>query len=560
MFGAAQLAEPRVCGGRSCVGYSCLRGAIMPDRVRIRRALVSVSDKTDLVPFARALASRGVEIISTGGTCRALAEAGVAVIPIEQVTGFPETLSGRVKTLHPKVHGGLLALRDDPEHQKAVRELGIELIDLVCVNLYPFERAVSIPGVEELDAIEQIDIGGPSLLRSAAKNFEYVTAVTTPKQYDRVITSLRELDGATDRRLRAEFAATAFARTAEYDAAIASFLSRRAAPAFTDTLRLSYLKVDDLRYGENPHQDAALYRDPASTGPTIVNAEQLHGKPLSYNNIGDASAALELVKDLRRLSPGRVGACIVKHANACGAALAGAVRESIDAALLGDPVASFGGILAVNRPIDEPAAERLTREGVFLEVVVAPAYEEAALERLKARWSNIRLLAVGERAGSSARKLDYRSIPGGMLVQDRDTRTASTDQWRRMAGPEASEDLLNTAAVAWTVIKHLKSNAVAIAGTDEQTGSVRLFGIGAGLVDRVTAARLAVEKAGDRARGAVAVSDAFFPFSDGPELLIKAGVRAIVHSGGSKRDQDTFDVCEAAGVTCLVTGVRHFRH
>lgn len=531
----------------------------MQDLVKIRRALLSVSDKTDLVPFARALASRGVVIISTGGTAAKLSEAGVPVVTIDEVTGFPEMMGGRVKTLHPKIHGGLLGLRDDPEHAAAMREHGIEPIDLVCVNLYPFERTVSAPGVAEAEAIENIDIGGPSMLRSAAKNFEYVTVVTSPRQYDRVINNLQEHDGATDRRLRADLAAAAFARTAEYDAAIASFLSRRTAPAFPDTLRINYLKADDLRYGENPHQDAALYRDPASTGPTIVNAQQLHGKPLSYNNINDASAALELAKDLRRLDPGRIGACVIKHANACGAAVAPTCADAVEAALAGDPIAAFGGILAVNRHLDAAAADRIRTDERFLEVIAAPSFDDAALAKLKDRWMNVRLLAVGDRAGSSARKLDYKSIPGGMLVQDRDTRTASLDQWTVAAGPAPDEKTLADAAVAWTMVKHLKSNAVAIAGRDG-SDVVRMFGMGAGLVDRLTAARLAAEKAGDKARGAIAVSDAFFPFPDGPEILIKAGVSTIVHPGGSKRDQETFDLCEKHGVTCLVTGVRHFRH
>ncbi len=533
----------------------------MPDLVPVRRALISVSDKTDLIPFARSLEARGVRLISTGGTARALAEAGVAVTPVEEVTGFPEMLSGRVKTLHPKIHGALLGLRNDPEHAAAMKAHGIEPIDLVCVNLYPFERTVSTPGVTDEEAIEQIDIGGPAVLRSASKNFESVCVVTTPKQYDRVVTSLEQNGGATDRRLRADFAAAAFARTAEYDATIAAYLSRRTGAPFPDTLAVNYIKADDLRYGENPHQDAALYRDPASTGPTIVNARQLHGKPLSYNNILDASAALELVKDLRRLAPDRVGACVVKHTNACGAGVATDAAVAVDAALAGDETASFGGILAINRPLGAVAARRIVREGVFLEVIATPEFEADALAIIKERWVNVRLLAVGDRAGSSARKLDYRSVPGGMLVQDRDTRLSATEQWAHAAGPAPTEELLAEAAIAWVFAKHLKSNAVAIAGSEPRDGgAIRLFGMGAGLVDRVSAARLAVAKAGVRAEGAIAVSDAFFPFADGPEILIDAGVRCIVHPGGSKRDQDTFDLCEARGVTCLTTGVRHFRH
>lgn len=541
----------------------------MPDLVPIQRALISVSDKTDLVPFAKALAAQGVEIISTGGTAKALAEAGVPVTPIDEITGFPEIMDGRVKTLHPKVHGALLAVRDNPDHQKAMADHGIRPIDLICVNLYPFERTVSNPGVDRKAAIEHIDIGGPSMIRSAAKNFEYVAVVTSARQYDAVVTDLQKNGGATSWGLRASLASAAFSRTAEYDAAIASYLGRTGPGALADVLRLSYVKVDELRYGENPHQDAALYRDPASTGPTVVNARQLYGKPLSYNNINDASSALELVKDLRRLDPARVGAVVVKHTNSCGAAVAESCADAVDAALAGDPIAAYGGILAVNRPFDRAAAERVLVESVFLEVILAPSFEDDALEMLKDRWTSVRILAVGERDGSQLRKLDYRSIPGGMLVQDRDTRTASPEQWRLAAGPAPTPERLTDAAVLWTVVKHLNSNAIAIGGrpsnaprghAPDAPGLVRLFGAGAGQMDRVASCRIAVSKAGDRAQGAIAASDAFFPFPDGPAILIDAGVTMLVHPGGSKRDEETFELCAQRGVTCMVTGVRHFRH
>jgi len=532
----------------------------MPELVRIRRALVSVSDKADLAPLVRSLHAHGVEIISTGGTSRAIAAADVPVTTIEQLTGFPEIMDGRVKTLHPMVHGGLLALRGDAQHEKQMAEHGIKPIDLVCVNLYPFERTVSQPGVERTEAIEQIDIGGPSMIRSAAKNFDHVCVVTSPKQYDRLVNDLQQFDGAVGEPLRAEFAAAAFARTAEYDAAISTFLGRRVSPPFPDMLNLRYTKADTLRYGENPHQDAALYRDPASTGPSIVNAEQVHGKPLSYNNINDAASALELVKDLRKMAPGRPGAAVIKHTNACGCAIADSVVDAVDGALAGDPLAAFGGILAVNTPLDAAGAERLCAEGVFLEVIVAPAFEPAAHDTLAARSSSLRLLAVGEKSGSPALKLDYRSIPGGMLVQTRDTRLAATDQWQHAAGPAPSEADIADAGAVWMMAKHLRSNAIAIGGRDGASARVRLFGAAAGLMDRVTACRLAVEKSGEGAKGAIAASDAFFPFPDGPEVLIDAGVRLIVHPGGSKRDSETFDLCERRGVTCLVTGRRHFRH
>lgn len=531
----------------------------MPDLIPIRRALLSVSDKGDLIPFARALESRGVQIISTGGTARALTDAGIAVTPINEVTGFPEIMDGRVKTLHPAVHGALLALRDNAAHVAAMREHGIEPIDLVCINLYPFERTVSEPGVEQAEAIEQIDVGGPCMLRSAAKNFAWVTVVTMPSQYDRVVSELSANDGATTLGLRSSLAAAAFGRTAEYDAAIASYLSRRSPEAFPEVLRFGFVKARELRYGENPHQDAALYRDPASTGPTIVNAQQLHGKQLSYNNINDASSALELVKALRKHDPDRVGACVVKHTNACGAVVADSCLAAVKAALAGDPLAAYGGILAVNRVLDEDAAECLCTEGVFLEVIVAPEFTDGALDRLRKRWKNVRLLAVGERTKATARKLEYRSIPGGLLVQDRNIRSTSSDQWTHAAGPAPTHEQLAGASVIETVVKFLSSNAVAIgaAGAD---GTTQLVGAGAGQMDRVAACRAAVAKAGDRAGGAVAVSDAFFPFDDGPGVLIDAGVSMIVHPGGSKRDQDTFDLCDSRGVTCMTTGVRHFRH
>ncbi len=530
----------------------------MTDLVPIRRALISVSDKTDLAPFAKGLAARGVELISTGGTAAALSAAGLKVIPVEEVTGFPEGLDGRVKTLHPKIHGALLALRDNADHVAFCNAHGIKPIDMVVLNLYPFEKTVANPDVALSEAIENIDIGGPAMLRAASKNYPWVTVVTSPRRYDRVITEMDAHDGATTLQLRAELAASAFAQTAEYDAAIASFLSRRTPDAFPQVLRLGYTKVTDLRYGENPHQQASLYRDPASTGPSIVGAEQLHGKDLSYNNVTDGSAALEAVKSLRKLEPGLVGAAVIKHTTPCGLAVAQTCAAAVDAAIAGDPRAAYGGILATNQPIDATAAARICAEGTFFEVIVAPSYEPGALEQLRARWTNVRLLATGERRGSAARKLDYRSVPGGMLVQDRNSRIASPDQWTHRAGPRPTDAQLRAAAVLEMACKYVSSNAIVVGG--EQQGATRLYGIGSGQVDRVTACRLAVEKAGPLAKGSIAVGDAFFPFDDGPRTLIEAGVTMIVHPGGSKRDEDTFKLCEERGVTCMTTGVRHFRH
>jgi phosphoribosylaminoimidazolecarboxamide formyltransferase/IMP cyclohydrolase len=536
----------------------------MPDLVPIRRALLSVSDKSDLIPFARALVSRGVEIISTGGTAKALSDAGIAVTPIDKVTGFPEMMDGRVKTLHPMVHGGLLALRDNPEHERAMREHGIRPIDLVCISLYPFEQTIAKPGIHQHEAIEQIDIGGPSMIRSGAKNSEWVTVITASAQYDRVIGEMSRHDGATGRQLRGELAAAAFGRTSEYDATIASYLSRTSGVAFPHLLRLGYVKSDELRYGENPHQEAAVYRDPASTGPTIVSAAQLHGKQLSYNNINDGAAALELALSLKKLDPKRTGACVIKHTNPCGAALSAgtgedACREAVDLAIAGDPLAAYGGILAVNRKLDRGAAERVCREDVFLEVIVAPDFAPDALEMLRARWTGVRLLAVGDRAPSATRKIDYRSVPGGMLVQERDTAAPAPDKWVHAAGPAAKSEQLAIAAFLEVVVRFVGSNAIVIGGR-EGSGAVRLYGIGSGQVDRVSACRLAVEKAGAKAGGAVALGDAFFPFPDGPKVLVDAGVSMIVHPGGSKRDGETFELCKAHGVTCMTTGMRHFKH
>jgi phosphoribosylaminoimidazolecarboxamide formyltransferase / IMP cyclohydrolase len=529
----------------------------MPSLSTVRTALVSVSDKSGLVPFVRALASMGIEIISTGGTASALATAGVPVTPIDAVTGFPEIMDGRVKTLHPKVHGGLLAVRDHPAHREAMSVHGIRPIDLVCVNLYPFEATVARPDCSREDAVENIDIGGPSMLRSAAKNHEYVTVVPSPAFYDRVLQDLRDNAGATTLALRRELARETFAATARYDAAIASYLTEGGDARFPHLLGLAYAKADDLRYGENPHQGAALYRRPGHAGgPTIAHADQLHGKELSYNNIQDAQAALSLALALRRVEERSAAAVIVKHTNPCGAACAPTLRTAVDQAIAGDPVAAYGGILAVNRPFDADAAARLDTKEVFLEVIVAPSFEPEALAMLRARWANVRLLAVGE-GDEPAGALDLRSIPGGLLAQERDTALAGELTLR--AGPEPGPAARRVAGFLEAVIKFLFSNAVVIGGEGEQ-GAVRVFGAGAGQMDRVTSCRLASEKAGRLAKGAVCVSDAFFPFADGPQILIDAGVTTIVHPGGSKRDDETFALCTQRGVACLTSGLRHFRH
>ncbi len=528
--------------------------------VPVRRALISVSEKTDLIPFASALQSFGVEIISTGGTAEALRDAGVDVIAIDQVTGFPEMMDGRVKTLHPAIHGALLGRRDSESHMQAMNEHGITPIDLICVNLYPFERTILQDGITDEEAIEQIDIGGPSMLRSAAKNYASVAVVTSPEQYDHVANVLRENDGSTTLELRRELAGAAFTRTAQYDTAISAWMATHRPDAFPSMLRLSYALHSELRYGENPHQKAAVYSNPASPEPSVVSATMLHGKPLSYNNVNDGAAALELVQELHSVADRKPAAAIIKHANACGAAVADDLTAAFERAYAGDPLAAYGGILAVNTRVDAAAARAMCEGQKFLEVIIAPSFDDDATALLSERWKNVRLLAVGSIEHSGNRKLDYKSIPGGMLAQQRDMKLPDVPQWQHSAGPKPDDRLLEDAAFVWTIAKHLKSNAIAI-GRGGQ-----LLGGGMGQVDRVTACKLAVERAfagdkgGEADRPIIAASDAFFPFPDGPQTLIDAGVQCIVQPGGSMRDQETLDLCEQLGVTCLLTGARHFRH
>lgn len=534
----------------------------MSELVKIRRALVSVSDKTGLVPFVKSLANRGVEIISTGGTATALKAAGIPVIPIDDVTGFPEIMHGRVKTLHPKVHGGILAVRDEQSHVKAMTDHGITPIDLVCVNLYPFESTVAKPGCSHEDAIENIDIGGPSMVRSAAKNHAWVTILTSAGQYDRVLAELDQHEGCTTQSLRSQFAAEAFASTARYDAAIAAYLNPSSSADFPPLLEMSFVRAETLRYGENPHQAAALYRSGRpGAGPSIATAEQLHGKELSYNNINDAAAALEVVKGLARFESSMFGACVVKHANPCGASLASSALDAVNEAILGDPLAAYGGILAINKELDEAAASRLCEKDIFLEVIIAPSFTGSALNALRTRWANLRILATGPIDGNGGDRHEMRTINGGLLVQERDAKLAFVNARELKAGPAPNEAQIRTGGFLEVICRSLMSNAVVVGGASPSVaGAVRMFGGGAGQMDRLTSCRLACEKAGPLAKGAVAYSDAFFPFSDGPKVLIDAGVSAIVHPGGSKRDVDTFTLCEERGVTCIITGLRHFRH
>ena len=532
----------------------------MSDLVPVKRALLSVSDKTGLVEFAKALHHDfGVELLSTGGTAKVLREAGLPVTDVSQVTGFPEMMDGRVKTLHPKVHGGLLALRDNPEHLAAMREHGIKPIDLVCINLYPFEETVKKPGVTFEEAIENIDIGGPSMIRSAAKNHRWVLVVTSPERYEKVIGDLQEHNGSCCGKHRLKQAQRAFAHTAEYDSLIANYLAT-AGGIDSAGMVLNLHKALDLRYGENPHQRATLLVDSRKPDEaSVAYALQLHGKALSYINLLDADGALACVKEFDRPA-----ACIVKHTTPCGCAVADDLPTAFRRAFEGDPLAAFGGIVALNRDIDLAAAEAITAIDRLLEVIVAPLYHEDALKLLRSRWKNVRLLQVGPisiqgeggswRPRVDATELHMHKIVGGYLVQQRDLLGADPAGWKVATERKPSDKELADLQFAWLVCKHVKSNAIAVARDG------MLLGAGAGQMDRPSAARLAASKAGERARGAVAASDAFFPFPDGPEVLLDAGVTAIIHPGGSLKDQDTIDLANRRGAAVVLTGQRHFKH
>jgi phosphoribosylaminoimidazolecarboxamide formyltransferase/IMP cyclohydrolase len=524
---------------------------VSSDLVPVRRALISVYDKTGLAEFAKALHEEfKVELISTGGTARFLRDQGLPVTDVSDVTGFPEMMDGRVKTLHPKIHGGLLAIRDNPAHAASMKEHGIAAIDLVCINLYPFQQTISKPGVTFEEAIEQIDIGGPSMVRSAAKNHRYVLVVTSPERYHKVLGDLREHKGSSCGKHRLKQAQRAFQHTAEYDSTIATYLAAAAEMPRGDRLELHLHKKQELRYGENPHQKAALYVGEQPAEASVAFAEQLHGKELSYINLLDADAALSAVKELAAPA-----ACIVKHATPCGYASGPDIATAFRRAFEGDPLAAFGGIVALNKPVDLACAQAITSIDKLLEVIVAPSYAPDALAMLKDRWKNVRLLAVGEvhtLDQADKNELMLHKIVGGYLVQERDL--AGLPELKVVSQRQPSPQELEDLKLAWLACKHVKSNAIVLA----RNGQV--VGVGGGQVDRVNAARIAIQKAGERARGAVAASDAFFPFPDGPELLLNAGVTAIVHPGGSVRDADTQALVDQRGGALVLTGRRHFRH
>ena len=527
---------------------------------RIQRALISVSDKSGVENFARALSQGGVEILSTGGTFAALRKAGIPVREVSDYTGFPEMMDGRVKTLHPKVHGGILALRDVETHRGAMTEHAILPIDLVVVNLYPFEATVAKEGVERAEAIEQIDIGGPSMVRSAAKNHRFVAIVTDPADYGRVLDGMQEGGGALPDDLRRELAAKAFAATARYDAAIARWLFEqekkegKTTASFPGSFALAGTKVADLRYGENPHQVAAFYRTGGSKEPSVAGARVLGGKTLSYNNLVDLDSALGLAKEF-------VGAfvCVIKHNNPCGAAEAGTIAEALELAWAGDPVSAFGSVLAFTRPLDRACAESLVSGNRFVEAIVAPRFEEDALELLttKPKWGkNVRLLECGEfgPSGRDARDIEVKKLVGGFLLQDRDLLAAEASDLRTATkrAPTAAET--RGLLFADKVGKHVKSNSIVLAN------GTQVVGVGAGQMSRVDSVRLAVSKAGDRSKGSVLGSDAFFPFPDGVLAALDAGVTAILQPGGSVRDPEVIAACDERAAAMVFSGMRHFRH
>lgn len=526
------------------------------DRLLPKRALLSVSDKSGITDFAQALERIGCEILSTGGTARTLREAGVSVRDVSEVTGFPEMLDGRVKTLHPMVHGGILARRDIPAHIDALANHGIGTIDLVCVNLYPFEQTIA-SGAPDEEAIEQIDIGGPAMVRSAAKNFRDVAIITDANQLEQVMSEIES--GGILQATRRCLAGDAFARTASYDASIAAYFARTS-DADLNGLPARCVRATrelrSLRYGENPHQGAALHidlaHDPAA--PSLASAEPLGGKALSYNNLNDANHAGWLAHDLARAT-NLHAAAVIKHTNPCGAAVSKDPAHVVELAIDGDPQAAYGGILAMSSPVDGAIADRIIERAGFLEVILAPSFTPDAIDSLHTRWKNVRLLPFDLRSATWS-GVQSTAIPGGALVQQVDADELELSAWTD--GQDARCEATVTDVLAWICVKHVTSNAVVLANAHDH--GALLVGVGSGQVDRVTACRLAVSKAADRAAGSVAASDAFFPFTDGPGVLADAGITRVLQPGGSKRDGEVLSYCAERGMTTVLTHRRHFRH
>jgi phosphoribosylaminoimidazolecarboxamide formyltransferase/IMP cyclohydrolase len=519
--------------------------------LKVKRALISVSDKTGIVDFARVLTTFGVEIISTGGTAKTLREAGMTVMEMSDYTGFPEMLDGRVKTLHPKIHGGLLSLRSNPEHMATVARHGIGLIDMVVVNLYPFEKTVAKPGVALEEAIENIDIGGPSMLRSAAKNYHSVAVVCDPAYYPRLTDLLRENQGSLPPEILAELAAAVFRRTAAYDGAIAAYLSPRFAPseipaAMPESVIFSLSRRASLRYGENPHQKAAVYALAGAGAGSLLEARQLHGKELSFNNYLDLNAAWEIVRAFPEPA-----ACVIKHTNPCGVASAASLSTAFKDAFRTDPLSAFGGIIGLNRPVDRATAREIAASG-FMECIIAPSFSPEAVSLLGEK-KNLRLMEMPA-GGAAGLGIDVKLISGGFLIQQEDGEDAPPEEWRVVTRKKPTKTQLAALVFGWKVVRFVKSNAIVLAkGT-------KTVGIGMGQTSRVDSVHLAIKRAGERADGSVLASDAFFPKADNVELAREAGVTAIIQPGGSVADGEAIAAADEAGIAMLFTGMRHFRH
>ena len=516
---------------------------------RIQRAILSVTDKTGLVDFARKLSGLGVELISTGGTAKLLRDSGITVKDISDLTGFPEMLDGRVKTLHPKVHGGILHRRENPSHRQAVSEHGIQSIDMVVVNLYAFEKTAAKPGVQFDELIENIDIGGPSMIRSAAKNFQDVAVVTSPADYDAIADELAKSRGELSTATKWRLAQKAFATTAAYDSNIATALERissnghfelQSESGFPQTLRLSFNKIADLRYGENPHQKAAMYSD--GSGKGVANGRQIQGKELSYNNIVDLQAAWDLAQEFTEPM-----VAIIKHTNPSGAATGATLAEAYKKALECDPVSAFGGVIGVNRPLDAEAAEEISK--LFLEVIAAPSFDDAAKAKFASK-KNLRLVEIA----NAPQKWVLKNVSGGILLQDDDTHKLTDGDLKVVTKRSPTPQEKSALLFAWKICKHVKSNAILFAGDGQ------VVGVGAGQMSRVDACKVAAMKAILPLKGTVAASDAFFPFPDGVEEIAKAGATAVIQPGGSVRDQEVIDAADRLGLAMVFTGVRHFRH
>ncbi len=531
----------------------------MSEIVPIRRAILSVYDKTGLIDLARSLAKGGAELLASGGTRTALIDAGIAVTEVALYTGQPEILGGRVKTLHPKIHAGILARRSVPEDLAALEKHAFAPIDLVVVNLYPFEATIARAGATFAEAVENIDVGGPTLLRGAAKNHAHVAVLSSPSQYGSFMASIRD-QGGTSLDDRLKLAAAAFERCGQYDQLISAYLKKAAGPlaeaaVFPQNLVLQFSLRGPLRYGENPHQDAALYVEPTEPGPNLATARLLHGKELSYNNLLDLDSALRLVRSFALPA-----ACILKHNNPCGAAIDLVPAAAFERAYEGDPVSAFGGIVALNRPVDLAAAERMCQPGRFIEAILAPGFDQQALELLttKPSWRNsVRLLDLESPiapGGPGATGYDLRRIEGGLLVQSWDSVEPDPSAGQVATSRAPTESELRDLDFAWRVCAAVKSNAIVLA-KDRQ-----VVGVGAGQMSRLDSVRIAVEKAGQRTPGSVLASDAFFPFRDGPDLAASRGVTAIIQPGGSRRDDQTIDACNEHGMAMILTGRRHFRH